>query len=97
MKEPNIVNKAKNLIHAVTNWATEDKFNRVSSETFKYRKEICDSCPFWDQLAYKNLGKCTKCGCSVAKLYIPSSKCPDIPPRWLPINISASYSGSNAP
>lgn len=95
MKEPNMADKAKNLINAVANWATKDKFDSVSSEILNYRKEICNSCQFWDKLAYKNLGKCTKCGCSGVKLYIPSSNCPDVPPRWISV-LASDNSGSAA-
>ena len=95
MNEPNIIEKAKNLTGAMANWASKDGFSGVSREQFSYRKNICSVCPNWDQSAYANIGKCRICGCSIAKLYIPSSICPDNPPRWF--NISASYTESTNP
>ena len=97
MEEPNIIDKAKNLVNAMTNWATIDKFGRLNSDAFNYRKQICIVCPYWNPDAFAGLGSCKKCGCSVAKLYIPSSKCPDDPPHWSPISVSASYTEGNVP
>ena len=90
MEEPNIVDKTKNLIGAFANWAKKDSFNKVSPEQLALRKSICVTCPHWDPTGFQNLGRCTKCGCSVAKLYIPSSVCPDNPPRWLSVQVSGS-------
>ncbi len=82
MDEPNIIEKAKNLAGAMVGWAKHDGFAKVSDEVFQQRKQLCINCPFWDPNAYAGLGMCKLCGCSVAKLYIPSSVCPDKPPRW---------------
>lgn len=95
MEEPNILDKTKNLAGAMINWAVNDKFGKVSPEVFHYRKQFCNNCPYWKPESFAGLGSCGLCGCSVAKLYIPSSNCPDKPPRW--ISILASYTGSNAP
>lgn len=83
MKEPNMINKMKNLSTAMVNWATTDKFGKVSPEVFQQRKSICEICPYWDKDGFNGMGKCNKCGCSIGKLYLPSSQCPDDPPRWL--------------
>lgn len=88
-KEPSLIEKAKSLSNAVTDWATQDKFTKVTDEQFQARKNICLSCPNWDSTAYNNTGKCKLCGCSVMKLYIPSAKCPDNPPRWEHITVSS--------
>jgi hypothetical protein len=88
-KEPNLVDKARSLGTAVTDWVTQDKFSKVTDEQFQARKTICLSCPNWDNAGYNNTGKCKLCGCSVMKLYIPSAKCPDHPPRWQPISVSS--------
>jgi hypothetical protein len=85
MDEPNIIEKTKNLTGAMVNWATKDGFSRVPTETFHLRKQFCDSCPHWNKDAFAGLGGCRLCGCSVGKLYIPSSICPDHPPRWLSV------------
>ena len=88
-KEPNLVDKARSLGTAVTDWVTQYKFSKVTDEQFQARKTICLSCPNWDNTGYNNTGKCKLCGCSVMKLYIPSAKCPDHPPRWQPISVSS--------
>jgi hypothetical protein len=80
-KTPDLIDKAKNLGTAMVNWAG-DGFTRVSPEIFNYRKSICIGCQHWDQSGFGGLGKCNLCGCSVGKLYIPSSTCPNNPPKW---------------
>lgn len=84
-KEPNIIDKAKNLGEAMVNWAG-DGFTRVSPEIISQRKSICTACQFWDQTGFGGLGKCNMCGCSVGKLYIPSSICPHRPPKWVKVS-----------
>jgi len=81
-KEPSLVDKAKSLTTAAVNWATQDGFSKVSDEVFQTRKNICLACPNWDAAAFNNTGRCKLCGCSIMKLYMPSSRCPDNPPRW---------------
>ena len=89
MDEPNLIEKAKNLAGAMKNWAVDDKFQKVTPEQYWHRKQICLSCPYWDPEGYAGIGMCKKCGCSAAKLYIPSAFCPDM--RW----ISISYTENN--
>ena len=81
-KEPGLVDKAKNLGNAMVNWAAQDGFRRVSPEIYDQRKSICIACQYWDATGFNGLGKCKLCGCSVGKLYIPSSNCPHKPPKW---------------
>jgi hypothetical protein len=88
MSEPNLINKAKNLTSAVINWAAEDGFERVPPTIFYSRKQFCLNCPYWNPEAFLSMGGCKLCGCSVAKLYIPSCQCPDNPPRWLKAQVS---------
>lgn len=87
-KEPTLINQAKSLGTAAVNFAMKDGFKKVSDEIFQSRKETCLACPNWDASAFNNTGRCKLCGCSVMKLYIPSSMCPDKPPRWQSIPIS---------
>jgi hypothetical protein len=84
MEEPNITQKAKNLVGSIANWAIHDKFSQVDNEVFEERKKICLLCPNWDKEGYNGYGKCNICGCSIAKLYIPSATCPLSPPKWVP-------------
>lgn len=86
-KEPNIIEKAKSLGNAMIDWATQDNFSKVSPEVFQQRKDICLACPHWVQEAYGGMGKCGICGCSVTKLYLPSSKCPHNPPKWDSVSV----------
>lgn len=95
MEEPNIIDKTKNLANAMINWAVDDKFEKVSVEVFHHRKQLCNSCPYWKPEAFSGLGACGICGCSVGKLYIPGSTCPDKPPRWL--SVRTSYTEGNTP
>ena len=81
-KEPNLIDKAKSLGTAVYDWASKDKFQKTPHDEVEKRKAICLACPQWDATAFNNLGKCKICGCSSGKWYIPSSKCPDNPPKW---------------
>lgn len=81
-KEPNLIDKAKSLGTAAVNFAIKDGMKTVSDEVFQTRKNICESCPNWDKNGYVAVGKCKLCGCSVGKLYMPHSRCPDNPPRW---------------
>ena len=87
-KEPSLIDKAKSLGAAAVNWAVNDKFQKVTDEQFAYRKAICLACPYWRQEAFNGIGACGKCGCSVGKLYLPHSSCPDNPPRWNKIDIT---------
>lgn len=87
MEEPNLIEKAKNLTTAMGNWAVNDGFKKVSENVYVERKSICEGCEHWDPTGYNNMGKCKICGCSVGKLYIPSSRCPLNPPKWSPISV----------
>lgn len=81
-EKPSISDQASGLIKSTIDWATKDKFNTVSPEIFSKRKEICLNCDKWDKNGFNGIGNCKVCGCSVVKLYIPSAKCPLIPPKW---------------
>jgi hypothetical protein len=96
-KEPNLIDKAKSLSKAAVNWAVNDKFQRVSDEVFQQRKAICIACPYWKPEAYNNFGACGKCGCSVGKLYMPHSKCPDNPPRWIAVSVDQPITPTPTP
>lgn len=49
-------------------------------------EEHCSKCPYWQGWTKDNwLGRCTKCGCFKLKLAVPTTTCPDNPPRWLPV------------
>jgi len=81
-KEPTLIDKAASLTKAAYEWTVKDKFSKVQPEVFEQRKSICLACPHWDQEGFNGMGKCKFCGCSVVKLYMPSSRCPLNPPKW---------------
>lgn len=85
-EKPSISQQASSLINSAVNWAKKDKFKTVPPEIFNQRKEICLNCDKWDKNGLNGIGRCSVCGCSVGKLYIPSAKCPLTPPKWGPIS-----------
>lgn len=82
VKRPNLFEQMKSLGEAVKNWTVKDGLHTVSPKTLEFRKDTCNSCEHWDKEAFGGIGKCKVCGCSAAKLYIPSSACPLQIPKW---------------
>ena len=66
---------AKNFAVAMFEYA-KDGFKNTTPEQHGQRLAICRACEYWEEGGYYGLGKCRKCGCSGAKLWIDSSKCP---------------------
>lgn len=60
---------------ATYNWA-KSGFKLADEAELAIRKSICNKCKFWYPTARMGLGKCLKCGCSLAKLKFASEKCP---------------------
>lgn len=60
---------------ATYNWA-KSGFKLADEAELKRRKSICNNCNFWYPTARMGLGKCLKCGCSLAKLKFASESCP---------------------
>lgn len=54
----------------------QDGFKGATKQQIDSRLAICKGCEFWDEGGFFGLGKCKKCGCSGAKLWLNSSKCP---------------------
>lgn len=78
IKEPGIIKKGKNLITAISSHIVEGA-GTASEEEQNMRLTICNNCPLFNKF-YET---CRLCGCSVAaKVKLPSSSCPDNPPRW---------------
>lgn len=78
---PSIVEQAKNLGHAVVDWA-KGGFHMVPDDVFWKRIAICRACPWWQEIAGPMIGRCKKCGCSSAKHRLATSRCPLNPPKW---------------
>jgi hypothetical protein len=53
-----------------------DGFKNATQQLHDERLKVCLQCEFWSQEKFGGLGKCEKCGCSGAKLWVLSSKCP---------------------
>lgn len=91
-KTPSLTDQIKSLGTAVANWTIKDGLKVVSPEILELRKKLCIECEHWDKEAFGNMGRCKMCGCSVAKLYIPSSQCPLSPPKWRAITYATEGS-----
>ncbi len=72
----------KGFTKSIITWS-EDGFKVVPEEILKKRKEICMSCARWNSKAYGGIGNCRICGCTKLKLYLPSERCKDNPPKWI--------------
>lgn len=75
VKEISALRMARNFTGAIVDYA-KDGFRNVTAVQHASRMVICNGCEFWDKQAFMGLGKCKKCGCSGAKLWIAGSKCP---------------------
>ena len=72
---PPMTELVTNFSKSIFAWAKAG-FKVASEEDFAKRKEICGSCEFWKGDANMGTGKCLKCGCSGAKLWLATSTCP---------------------
>lgn len=72
---PPMTELVSNFSKSIFAWAKAG-FKVASEEDFSKRKEICGSCEFWKGDANMGTGKCLKCGCSGAKLWLATSECP---------------------
>lgn len=70
-----LITKARRLKDELRGWARAG-FPQVTRETRQKRKAICYACPHWNPEGNIGLGACRKCGCSRAKLYLATAKCP---------------------
>ncbi len=69
------IQPVKNFAGAMKTWVLNG-MPIVSKEVYESRKSICNSCPFWDKDGNMGMGKCKQCGCTAAKLYLATEKCP---------------------
>ena len=79
------MNKIKSLTIDVAKWASSG-LKMAGPETLQERYSTCLHCEFWDRDGFMGMGKCTKCGCSGAKLHMATSKCPI--DKWGPVTPS---------
>ncbi|HVU37306.1 MAG TPA: hypothetical protein VHC95_03160 [Opitutales bacterium] len=80
-KEPTLAEMTANFTKAMTGWVAAG-FKVVERGIFEKRHAICKSCEFWLPDARLGTGKCRRCGCSIYKLWMATSKCPLTPPKW---------------
>lgn len=79
---PSFVQKAASLVRSLYRWATEDGFSLTADDVYRRRLDICQS----NECGKYSGGTCGYCGCQTElKLKIPGERCPDSPPRWLPV------------
>lgn len=77
LHEPSLVELAVNFTGALSRWAKAG-FPVVERDLFEARLKVCRACPHWDEAARLGAGKCKHpgCGCTRAKLWISTEKCP---------------------
>lgn len=81
LKPDDLGTVAKNFVSSMVSW---QKAGRpiVSKTTWKRRLSICRGCSWWQEIAKTQIARCSKCGCSSAKLLLGTSRCPLNPPKW---------------
>jgi len=84
-RPPPVMEMAKNFAKSMGDWA-KGGFGKVSAEAHEQRMVICRACEFWNPSGLAGMGQCTKCGCSGAKQWLPTSACPI--GKWGAINDS---------
>ena len=82
---PSLPQMAASFAGSMVGWA-KGGFQVTDEETLAERLAICAACPEWDRDGFMGTGKCTKCGCSGAKLHMATSKCPI--DKWGPVTPS---------
>jgi hypothetical protein len=81
------------LGEAVKNWTIKDGMRVVPPDILELRKKLCLECEHWDKDGFIGVGRCKLCGCSAAKLYIPSSSCPIF--KWKAVMFQENNSTDN--
>ena len=66
---------AKNFTKTMAAW-TRAGFPVVDEAEFKKRAKICSECPHWHEKDRGGLGRCDQCGCTRAKLFAKTARCP---------------------
>lgn len=76
---PTLLQKATSFAGALFQWAAQDKFAITHQEVYDRRMAICRSCDRFNHAKES----CPLCGCNMRlKVGIPSTSCPDDPPKW---------------
>ena len=72
---PSMLKMLQNFTSATFHWASAG-FKIADDETLAKRQAFCDTCQYWKASARLGMGKCLKCGCSLAKLKLAFEECP---------------------
>jgi hypothetical protein len=72
---PSIGEMFGNLIESTSVWILGG-MKKTPMEEVSHRLEICKTCEFYDPNGFIGTGKCMKCGCSAAKIYMETALCP---------------------
>lgn len=77
LPQPTVADLAARAGGALVKWAARG-FPIAPTEVRMRRFEICRACEFWRDDARFGLGKCNHpgCGCTKAKLYLATERCP---------------------
>jgi hypothetical protein len=86
--DQNILSLAQRYYQERKEWVAAGKPYRNEQE-IKVIYETCEQCPHFKELEEGQRGKCTLCGCFLAKggrrinkIAWGTTRCPDNPPRW---------------
>ena len=74
-KPPSLAELASNFTKSTAFWAKRG-FPISSKSTWEARRDICLNCEFWDSKNFWGAGRCLKCGCTGAKLWMATASCP---------------------
>lgn len=80
---PSLGERASLLAAALRRW-TDQGLPVVTGAELDRRREACESCPHRARPSLANgwLGACRLCGCTGAKLFLATERCPATPGRW---------------
>lgn len=84
--QPTLWTKAKRLRAELVTWRKAG-YRIAPRQVRAERSAICTPCPFYSRTGNFGLGECRApgCGCSRAKLWLASTRCPLPVPKWLPV------------
>jgi hypothetical protein len=74
-KMPPILQQAKGLVVEAAKFVASG-FSIADDPTYQKRLKICQGCDAWRGERALGYGRCSQCGCSRLKLFLPKSRCP---------------------
>jgi hypothetical protein len=76
---PSLIQKIRGLFREIGRWKSQG-FRVAHWKTFLSRSKACKGCPFTVPVCFGLLNTCGRCGCTRAKLWLESARCPER--RW---------------